>query len=91
MFREYVAALDEEIKISVAKLRELPVHCGMQARYARVALPRHTLASKFAFLTLLWRGQQTLLTLAQPDDFVLDAHGDLTILALKLAQFQEFS
>ena len=26
MFREYVAALDEEIRISVAKLRELPVH-----------------------------------------------------------------
>jgi hypothetical protein len=26
MFREYVAALDEDIRISVAELRELPVH-----------------------------------------------------------------
>jgi hypothetical protein len=26
MFREYVSVLDEEIRISVAKLRELPVH-----------------------------------------------------------------
>ena len=32
-----------------------------------------------------------LFTLSQLDDFVLDARGDLTILALQLAQFQEFA
>jgi hypothetical protein len=31
------------------------------------------------------------LTLSQLDDFVLDARGDLSILALQLSQFQEFT
>jgi hypothetical protein len=31
------------------------------------------------------------LALSQLDDFVLDARGDLTILALQLSQFQEFA
>jgi hypothetical protein len=32
-----------------------------------------------------------LFTLSQLDDFILDTRGDLTILALQLAQFQKFT
>jgi hypothetical protein len=32
-----------------------------------------------------------IFTLSQLDDFFVDARGDLTILALQLAQFQEFA
>ena len=44
-----------------------------------------------SFLHLSFDAVQTLFTLSQLDDFILDARGDLTILALQLTEFQEFA
>jgi hypothetical protein len=46
-----------------------------------------------AFLGSMYSPQLTpgFFTLSQLDDFILDTRGNLTILALQLAQFQEFA